>query len=108
MDAGGEREHGRVREILRYNRVLRGVRLLPHRNARRDTPSSLSNAQIAFTSAALSAWSPWRMLMRNASAPSRNSLWIISGVALAEPSVASTRTFRARGAFWIIGCKDPA
>ena len=64
---------------------------------RRRPPKLRSNPRIAVTSAALSAWSPWLMLIRNASAPARISASIIAGSDEAGPSVASTFTLRARG-----------
>ncbi len=56
---------------------------------------------MATTSSILSAWAPWLILMRKASAPARNSLRIISGVLLAGPRVARTRTLRLRGAICV-------
>ena len=44
-----------------------------------------------------SAWVPWLMLIRNASAPVTMSWRITSGVLLAGPKVARMRTFRLRG-----------
>ena len=56
-----------------------------------------SMARIAWMTATLDCWSPWLMLMRNASAPAWNSVSIISGLLEAGPSVARTRTLRDRG-----------
>ena len=57
-------------------------------------------ARIALTSFALSAWLPWLMLIRKASAPASNNLRIIAGLLLAGPNVARMRTLRARG--WMV------
>ena len=59
--------------------------------------SSFSSARIASTSVAFSAWLPWLMLIRKASAPASISLRIISGLLDAGPSVARIFTLRARG-----------
>ena len=57
---------------------------------------------LAAITATLDCWSPWLMLTRKASAPAWNSVAIISGVLLAGPRVASTRTFRERGAMAVV------
>jgi len=60
-------------------------------------PKRRSMPRIASITATFDCWSPWLMLIRNASAPAWNSAAIISALLLAGPSVASTRTLRERG-----------
>ena len=60
--------------------------------------NSASRLRMCCTSSALVAWSPWLMLMRKASAPTSNSLRIISRLSLAGPNVARILTLRPRGA----------
>src|SRR5215204_3380580 len=52
---------------------------------------------MASTSLAFSAWLPWLMLIRNASAPASTRARIISGSDEAGPRVARIFTLRARG-----------
>ena len=59
--------------------------------------NSFSSARMISTSFAFCAWSPWLMLIRNASAPASTSLRIIAGVLDAGPSVARIFTLRERG-----------
>ena len=59
--------------------------------------SVFSSARIASTSLAFSAWLPWLMLIRKASAPASTSARIISGLDDAGPRVARIFTLRARG-----------
>ena len=61
-------------------------------------PNSFSSARMWSTSLAFCFWSPWLMLIRNASAPASISRRIIFASLDAGPSVARIFTLRARGA----------
>jgi hypothetical protein len=73
------------------------LRTLQVRQDRGRAPYFCSRPRIASNSGTFDAWSPWLMLIRNASAPASKSFPIISGVLLDGPSVARMRTLRVRG-----------